>query len=150
MLPLKTLDKKVLLIDDDEDEYDIFQVAAEKSNLPIALYYIGECNREKLKTFPKPDLIFLDINMPLHNGFDWLKGIREKVPELIPIIMYSTTRSEEKVRMAYDLGANLFITKPNSTQMLSEALQWVLQLDWTNPKKVAEESFAKKKFHMAF
>ena len=73
--------------------------------------------------------------------------MREKVPSNIPIIMYSTTRNEEKIKKAYDLGANLFITKPDNTTSLSNALQWVVQEE---ESRFSHTSYKKKNFHLQF
>lgn len=142
--------KHVLLIDDDEDEKDIFELAAAKCDLPIELDHVKECDQKKLASLTKPDFIFLDINMPNHDGFLWLKGIREKVAEPIPVIMYSTTRNPEKVQQAYQLGASLFVTKPDTSAKLSRILQEVFQLDWSDPVRLAEKSFANNNFHLIY
>ncbi len=151
MAMIAPLKKKphVLLIDDDEDEKDIFEMAASRSALSIQLDYVGECDREKLAKLAKPDFIFLDINMPNHDGFAWLRGIREKVAEPIPVIMYSTTRNPEKVQQAYHLGASLFVTKPDTSAKLSQILQSVLRMDWSNPVQLTQESYANNTFHFA-
>ena len=137
----------ILLIDDDEDEKEIFQLAASKNNLPVTVNHITDCRQEYLTTMPKPDFIFLDINMPGHDGFSWLDAIRQKIAAPIPVIMYSTTGSTEKVRKAYDLGANLFVSKPATSSALSTILTRILELDWSDPKKLREESFAADWFH---
>ena len=137
----------VLLIDDDEDERDIFELAIAQSNLPIELDNVTTCDKEKLSSLKKPDFIFLDINMPIYDGFVWLKGIREKVAERIPVIMYSTTRNPEKIEKAYKMGANLFVSKPETTASLSNILRKILRMNWENPTKLTEESYANDKFH---
>jgi CheY-like chemotaxis protein len=139
----------ILLIDDDHEELDLFELAVAESGLPITMLYAKECNSEKLKALPRPDFIFLDINMPVFDGFYWLKAIREKVPEEIPIIMYSTTSIPQRIDLAYKLGANLFLSKPDTVATLITALKKILQLDWSNPRQLAEESFKKSNFHVA-
>ncbi|HYH13937.1 MAG TPA: response regulator [Flavisolibacter sp.] len=148
MIPVESKPQTILLIDDDYEELDLFEVAVVESGLPITMLYANECNRDKLKALPKPDFIFLDINMPVYDGFHWLKGIREKVVEEIPIIMYSTTSIPQRIELAYELGANLFLSKPDTVASLIAALHKILQLDWSNPRKVAEESFQKAAFHL--
>jgi CheY-like chemotaxis protein len=141
--------KHVLLIDDDEDEKYIFELAAAKSDHPITVDHVTTCDKKKLATLAKPDFIFLDINMPEHDGFVWLKSLREKLTEPIPVIMYSTSQNPENIHKAYRMGASLFVTKPDTSTRLSLILKQVFDLDWSNPVQVAEENFTNKTFHIA-
>ena len=61
----------------------------------------------------KPDLVFLDIMMPIMDGFQTLEQIR-KEPELsdVRVVVLSALNSNEDIVKAYNLGANDFITKP--------------------------------------
>jgi len=61
----------------------------------------------------KPDLVFLDIMMPIMDGFQTLEQIR-KNPELsdVRVVVLSALNSNEDIVKAYNLGANDFITKP--------------------------------------
>ncbi len=62
---------------------------------------------------PRPDLILLDLNLPKRDGRDVLAAIKAD-PRLkqIPVIILSTSDSEQDVRRAYDLHANCYLTKP--------------------------------------
>lgn len=61
----------------------------------------------------RPDIILLDINMPRKNGFEILKEIKENEEfKDIPVIIITTSDSEENVINAYKLGANCYIVKP--------------------------------------
>ena len=142
--------KHVLLIDDDPEEFDLFEVSVASAKLPVALHYANYCDIQKLSERPRPDFIFLDINMPMFDGFHWLEVIREQLDEEIPIIMYSTTMNHQRISLAYRLGANLFLSKPDTVASLVEALQIILQKDWSNPRQVAEENFARNTFHLTF
>mgnify|MGYP003576227701 FL=1 len=142
--------KHVLLIDDDPEEFDLFEISVAQANLPVSLRYANYCDIDKINQLPKPDFIFLDINMPMFDGFYWLQIIRKEVAEEIPIIIYSTTMNQQRVNLAYQLGANLFLSKPDTVDTLVEALQLILKIDWSSPRKVAEDSFAKDAFHLTF
>ena len=149
-MPLYIADKPItiLLIDDDPEELVLFELAVADSGLPITMLYASECDSEKLRAFPKPDFIFLDINMPVYDGFYWLKGIREKVAAEIPIIMFSTTSVPQRIQLAYELGANLFLSKPGTVDQLVAALHTILQKDWSDPRKVASDNQSQKTFHV--
>ncbi|MFY9328983.1 MAG: response regulator, partial [Georgfuchsia sp.] len=62
---------------------------------------------------PRPDLILLDLNLPRKDGREVLAEVKAD-PELkrIPVVVLTTSRSEEDVLRAYDLHANCYVTKP--------------------------------------
>jgi two-component system, chemotaxis family, response regulator Rcp1 len=64
---------------------------------------------------PRPDLILLDLNLPLKDGREVLEEIKSD-PELqsIPVVILTTSKDEEDVTKSYQLHANSFITKPVS------------------------------------
>jgi two-component system, chemotaxis family, response regulator Rcp1 len=64
---------------------------------------------------PRPDLILLDLNLPLKDGREVLEEIKSD-PELqsIPVVILTTSKDEEDVAKSYQLHANSFITKPVS------------------------------------
>jgi len=62
---------------------------------------------------PRPDLILLDLNLPLMGGRDVLAAIKSDASlRSIPVIVLSTSQSDDDVSRAYDLQANCFISKP--------------------------------------
>ena len=62
---------------------------------------------------PRPDLILMDLNLPIRSGHDVLAEIKSD-PDLkrIPVVVLSTSRAEEDVIRAYNAHANCFISKP--------------------------------------
>ena len=74
-----------------------------------------------------PDLIFLDINMPVMNGLEFLKHLKAETPfDQIPVIVLSAnTGIKEQV---YRLGANGCITKPASFNELKSEIKHALNL----------------------
>jgi two-component system, chemotaxis family, response regulator Rcp1 len=62
---------------------------------------------------PRPDLILLDLNLPRKDGRQVLKEIKtDDSLKRIPVVILTTSKSEEDVLRAYDLHANCYITKP--------------------------------------
>ena len=122
--------KKILLIDDDADELLILQAALLEVDPSLRVSYLNNLSAkvERLLLDP-PDIVFLDINMPKEDGFTWLKKLRN-AGYTFPIVIYSTTRNPEKIAVAYQLGANLFLTKPNDFMESIKTFKSVLQLKW--------------------
>lgn len=62
---------------------------------------------------PRPDLILLDLNLPRKDGRQVLKEIKnDDSLKRIPVVVLTTSKSEEDVLRAYNLHANCYITKP--------------------------------------
>jgi DNA-binding NarL/FixJ family response regulator len=135
-MPTQKAISRVLLIDDDPEEYDILQEAIRQIDPAIMLTYMN-----KYSEFPHiadqdgPDIVLLDIKMPETNGFAWLKSIREAFPHL-PVVMYSITSDEDMVEEAYEMGANLVLKKPMEFSTLIRALTSILEFDWQSPDEV--------------
>jgi CheY-like chemotaxis protein len=140
----------VVLADDDLDDSYIFNVAVEQSNLPIELS-IAE-DGQKLLTYlssnPLPDIIFLDINMPLKNGIECLSEIRSNYKyKEVPVVMYSTTNNRLNVDACYDGGAHLYIVKPNTFEEVDRIVKKICSKEWAaNVKVPPKEEFILSSF----
>jgi CheY-like chemotaxis protein len=73
---------------------------------------------------PRPGLILLDLNMPKKDGREALAEIKQD-PALrrIPVVVLTTSKSEEDVLRSYDLGANSYIRKPVTFESLVEVMR---------------------------
>jgi DNA-binding response OmpR family regulator len=118
-------EKICFLIDDDEDDREIFQLALNRVQDVVCI--TAHNGKEALKKLSdedfNPDFIFLDLNMPLMNGKECLKEIRKmKRFNKTPILIYTTSsHNDDKISME-KLGATGFITKPTSVTILVEIL----------------------------
>jgi DNA-binding NarL/FixJ family response regulator len=93
-----------------------------------------------------PDLLFLDLSMPCKNGMQCIREIREnKSLDLMPIIVYSINSKNHSIQTAYDLGANLYIIKPQEYGDMVSCLEKVLSMDWKNPKSITGQYTSNKK-----
>ncbi|OQP47826.1 response regulator [Niastella populi] len=118
---------KIILIDDDMDDGLIFEDVLQKI-APSAVFKQFIDPRESLKRLLEPgenlpDMIFLDINMPIISGWDCLVKFK-KTPHLqqIPVFMYSTSSRIREKELARELGAAGFITKPDDFVSLKDLL----------------------------
>ncbi len=126
---------KIVLVDDDEDDRMFFADAlqeieiktelAEFHNGQELLDYLSEPNTER------PQLIFLDLNMPVMDGFQCLREIRKK-PELkdLVVAIYSTSSSERDIEETFVNGANIYINKPNKFEELKKTIGQVVKRNW--------------------
>jgi CheY-like chemotaxis protein len=117
---------KCFLIDDDIDDQKIFSIIVEEVDPTILCSFAsdGVDALEKLKSGSiKPDIIFLDVNMPRMDGVECLEKIKQlKNLDAIPIFMYSTTADPNTVMETKKLGAKDFIVKPTSIMELASIL----------------------------
>lgn len=129
-LILTGLHKKFLLADDDADDAYLFCIALSRT-APGTECLTVENGLELFeflsrKDAIRPDVIFLDINMPVMNGWECLRKLKDSSHyRSIPIIMYSTSSAKKDIDMAYNLGAILFVTKPEDFKELSSILEIV-------------------------
>jgi len=116
---------KVLLIDDDPDEHEIFSSALKQYNSKIICVSVNGCVESLFLTNFLPDIVFLDMNMPQTDGLVCLRKIKEtRKFKDVPVYMYSTAKYTHREHEAFDLGAVKWITKPKSmigyTQLFGE------------------------------
>jgi CheY-like chemotaxis protein len=125
----------LLLAEDDPDDRLLTRQALEKSRLANELRCVedGEELLDYLrrrgkyadpKQSPRPGLILLDLNMPRKDGREALREIKSD-PRLraIPVVILTTSKSEEDVARTYNLGVNSYITKPVRFSALVEVMQ---------------------------
>ena len=117
--------KNFLQIDDDSDDCELFMEAlfAVSSSSYTAINDPVEAYHKLLMREIKPDVIFLDLNMPVMSGFELLTEIKkQEVLQQIPIIIFSTSQLEDIKREAKQLGAHDYISKPNNFNDLKQIL----------------------------
>lgn len=132
-MPLTVMN--IVLADDDEDDRLLFDEAISEIDVKtkLSLYNDGKALMDYL-VLPDtvlPEIVFLDLNMPIKNGMQCLKEIRanDKLKELC-VAIYSTSSSEEDIENTFVNGANVYINKPNSFSALKKAIDKVLKINW--------------------
>lgn len=141
--------KNIILADDDADDCEFFEEALKEVSSETELT-ITRDGVELMNTLyeivtepPPPDMIFLDLNMPRKNGFECLTEIRETPRwKNIPVVIFSTSANVDTIERAYSLGANCYIRKPGSHQLLKRAIETALAYDfWGNGERLPKEKF---------
>ena len=117
--PAKPVD--LLLVEDNPGDIRLTQEALKEAPVPIHLSVAMDGveavdflkRRGKFQHAPRPDLILLDLNLPLKNGPEVLSEIKSD-PDLkrIPVLVMTTSRAPADVQQAYSLNANCYISKP--------------------------------------
>lgn len=118
----------ILLIDDDRDELTILNEALNKAGIDnVCTWASGPEKAYALLQQAQPDIIFLDINMPRVNGIVCLEEIK-KMDGLrdIPVVLYSTSITNDMRKKAIQLGAFFCMEKTSSVQILADNLSQLL------------------------
>ena len=138
--------KNIFLAEDDADDRMFFEDALKKVTVLTQLTLSNDglelmSNLETVTEAPPPHIVFLDLNMPFKDGFQCLQEIRN-TPKLkeIPVVIFSTTASDDAVNKTYEQGANYYICKPRSFKLLVKAIETVLTLEmWQAPQPPKEK-----------
>lgn len=115
----------ILQIDDDSDDCELFMEALEAVSAATytAIYDPVEALRKLTQKEIIPDVIFLDLNMPIMSGMEFLTEIKKKEGlKEIPIIIFSTSQLDDIICEAKAHGAYDFISKPNDFNVLKKIL----------------------------
>ena len=112
---------QVLLVEDNEDDVELTLEALADSKVRMDIHVVR--NGIEAMAFlrqegeygakPRPDLVLLDLNLPIKSGHEVLKDIRSD-PQLteLPVVVLTTSHYEADIQNAYRLHANCYITKP--------------------------------------
>lgn len=117
----------IFLADDDIDDQTFFSEALDELSLSIRLSTFDNgvtLMDHLLHSQILPNMIFLDLNMPLMNGEECLVDIKnEKRLSKIPVIIYSTSFELYRIEDLFKMGAHQYIQKPASFNALKSALK---------------------------
>ncbi len=144
--------ENIWLADDDSDDRELFGDVLHQL-LPLCkltMFTDGEELMQQLNGNVKPDILFLDINMPLRDGLDCLLQIRaNRCYRNLPVIIFSSTTREDQIENSYRYGANLFYTKPSSLAELIAGLSTIFKMKWKDPS-ARTSSFAEYQLSQIF
>ncbi|TAM72784.1 response regulator [Mycobacterium sp.] len=124
----------ILLVEDDPGDELITREAFEHNKLENRLHvaHDGEeglnylYRRGEFADAPRPDLILLDLNLPKYDGRQLLEKIKSD-PDLarIPVVVLTTSSSEEDILRSYQLHANAYVTKPVDLDQFMKAVRQI-------------------------
>jgi len=122
----------IYYLDDDTDDLYIFKEIAESLGHKVSIFINGnEMLRALNKKDQLPDIIFLDIRMPVFNGEEILHIIKKTdASKHIPVVMISGHNPKSLVRHYLEAGANYLMKKPSAVTEFKPALKQILDIDW--------------------
>jgi two-component system response regulator len=125
---------RLLLVDDCEDDALLIRFAFGKVGRADSLFWLpggrhaidylsGKGLYADRDKFPFPDVMLLDVNMPEIDGYDVLKWVRGDARfRSLPVVMFATSPLLKHIELAYDLGANSYLTKPTEFRRFTKTL----------------------------
>jgi len=120
----------IYYLDDDPDDLYFFKEVAETLGHSVSIFVNGNVMLKALGK-EKPDIIFLDIRMPVFNGDEILDVIKKSEDwQNIPVVMISGAYPKSLVQRYLDSGANYLMKKPIDLGDLKASLEQVLNIDW--------------------
>ena len=124
----------IVIVDDDADDREIIRDAFVSAIDEQEYVFVENGDRlleylEEQKDSSPPSLIMLDLNMPGKDGRETLKEIKTNNRfQHIPTIVFTTSSSNRDKQTVYDMGANCFITKPDTFNKLIELTSCISKL----------------------
>jgi CheY-like chemotaxis protein len=132
--PVNSHSAEILLLEDEPSDAYLLRMALKEGKVPANLHHVVD-GREgldflnkagKYADAPRPDLIFLDLNMPRMNGCEFLAVIKaEEHFKGIPVVVLTTSEVEKDVVLSYQLGAASYITKPVDMPQFFKAIRQI-------------------------
>lgn len=126
--------KVILLAEDNPDDAFIFKIMFGRAKVPHTLNIVqdgqqaidwldGKAGYDDRERFPLPEILLLDLKMPIRNGFEVLEWVRAQPQfEKLQVIVLSSSDDNRDVKRAYQLGAtNYFVKSPQ----LQDVIQYL-------------------------
>jgi CheY-like chemotaxis protein len=120
----------ILLVEDNEDHAMLVTLALEEVGMGYGLHWVknGEEAMDylyhkdmfaKTEDNPRPDLILLDLRLPLMDGHEVLKAVKESCDlKTIPVVILTSSENQGDIARAYSNYANSYLVKPMSSDLL--------------------------------
>ena len=127
--------KQVLIADDEPNIVAALEYLLQRSGYSVHIARNGDEALRLIEEY-RPDLVLLDVMMPLRSGYDVCRRMREHEDwRHIKIVMLSAKGREVEVNKGMSLGADLYITKPFSTRELVAKIDGLLAISDIAPQQ---------------
>lgn len=136
-------DSQILLVEDDIDDANLIKRIIYRAPISVdvhicsngqeALDHLSEC--EAAAKGKLPDLILLDMNMPVMNGTEFLKALRShSTLKGLPICVFTTSQDEAVIKAAYEDGANVVVSKVASLEGMRKVVETIVNFWFSTAK----------------
>ena len=123
--------KKVLIADDEPNIVTALEFLLRRGGYEVLIARNGDAALKLIDTY-EPDLVLLDVMMPVKSGYEVCQRIRERADwRHIKIIMLTATGREAEMQKGLSAGADLYVSKPFSTDKLLAAIHGLLEAEAT-------------------
>jgi CheY-like chemotaxis protein len=138
---MNVTNQPILLVEDDENDVMLLQRAFRRAAIvnPLQVvrhgddavaYLEGTGEFADRALHPLPVLMLLDLKLPRRTGLEVLRWVKERTGlKRIPIVVLTSSKNDDDVNRAYELGANSYVVKPVSFETLLELVK-SLELYW--------------------
>jgi DNA-binding response OmpR family regulator len=118
---------KILVVDDEKEIVRLLQHTLKLKNYDVSSAITGRDALEHI-AFDTPDLVILDVMMPVMDGFATLKAIRENpATAQLPVVMLTAKTDADAVAKGWHEGATLYLAKPFAVEDLLACIEAVLK-----------------------
>jgi CheY-like chemotaxis protein len=110
-------ERNIIIVDDDQDDLELFELALKETCPGYMLHTLSKAESfiSFIEEIENPQLVILDLNMPVFDGRDCLRWIRSHSRlKQVPVIVLSTSASQRDIEDCMASGANQYIVKPYS------------------------------------
>jgi CheY-like chemotaxis protein len=136
----------ILIAEDDADDRFLLQTVFNERGFTDRIEFVengvelidflDKIREKTIANSSYPAIILLDLNMPKKDGREALKEIKlHPVYKKIPVIVFTTTKSETEIRRCYELGANTYVVKPVSFDALIKVVEDIRSY-WINTASI--------------
>lgn len=127
-LPKTAAQCTVLVVEDDPDQAALADLRVSMAGYNVRVAHTRREMFTDLITRPTPDAVLLDVMLPDGDGFQILAGMRRHPKfTLIPVIMLTAKTEPDDIQKGLRLGADAYITKPYSREVVADTLRQVLR-----------------------
>jgi CheY-like chemotaxis protein len=123
---------EILMVEDNPGDVRLTREALRQSDLDLRLHHVEDGvaamhflqRRPPHESAPRPDIVLLDLNLPLMDGRAVLAAMKsDPALRAIPVIVLTTSHAEVDVERAYDLQASCFVIKPADLHEFNRVVQ---------------------------
>ena len=119
--------KVVLCVDDEEAVLNALERALRKLDVKIVKALSGAMALAMITGgMVRPDLIVLDLKMPLIDGFGFLRRLPEAFRRAVPVVVLTGDKRDESLMQGYREGADYFMTKPFENRQVVKIVRYLL------------------------